>query len=379
LLTEEDDLIRYRDAPERLQLAASTLTQSSGLSTLVPLDLDDLDDASTWVLTRLSERKERDYFRQDGQYFYLLEELVASITFSLRCLFIQEFEVPYIWVHKRDYISYFNAQDIRTRVDLLSLGELWRVFDLGQKYRSLLERRRVLEAYYTSLGVTDEYYEMEIRRKIDSVEMISDATEWLGMKHKNSSKNRDQFELHFHDDEDQATNPRKKKLPSRISSYELAKQSLVSKLAEVWSHSSHLLQTNGLVKGFGIKSHEIVMNFVSGTKSYWVDDQDLTPEAYAEQFVDPDPVKALPASELLRRARMIIATELGKDPLLRQVVRQKFKSFARVSVQPTERGLNKIDEHHPYFVRLYFFMCHSYLCHIRHSNTFLTNQWKISA
>lgn len=233
LLTEEDDLIRYQDTPERLQLAASTLTQSSGLSTLVRLTPDDLDDASTWVLTRLSERKERDYFRQDGQYFHLLEELVTSITFSLRCLFIQEFEVPYIWTHKRDYISYFNAQDIRTRVELLSLGELWRVFDLGQKYRSLLERRRVLETYYTRLGVTDEYYEMEIRRKIDSVEMVSDATEWLGLKYKNSSKNRDQFELRFHDDEDEATNSKRKKLPSRISSYEIAKHSVVSKLAEV--------------------------------------------------------------------------------------------------------------------------------------------------
>ena len=106
-------------------------------------------------------------------------------------------------------------------------------------------------------------------------------------------------------------------------------------------------------KGFGIKPHEIIMNFVSGTKPYWVEDQDLAPESYAEQFVDPDPAKAQPASELLRRARMIIATELGKDPLLRQVVRQKFKTFARVSVQPTERGLNKIDEHHPYFVCLH--------------------------
>lgn len=244
MLTEEDDIIRYQDAPERHQLAASTLTPSSGLSTLVPLTLDDLDDASTWVLTRLSERKERDYFRQDGQYFHLLEELVTSITFTLRCLFIQEFEVPYIWVHKRDYISYFNAQDIRTRVELLSLGELWRVFDLGQKYRSLLERKRVLETYYTRLGVTDEYYEMEIRRKVDSVEMVSDATEWLGLKYKNSDKNRDQFELRFHDDEDQATSVRKKKLPSRISSYELAKHSVVSKLAEVWPHSSGPFQAN---------------------------------------------------------------------------------------------------------------------------------------
>jgi len=253
LLTEEDDLIRYQDTPERLQLAASTLTQSSGLSTLVPLTLDDLDDASTWVLTRLSDRKERDYFRQDGQYFHLLEELVASITFSLKSMFIQEFEVPYIWVHKRDYISYFNAQDIRTRVELLSLGELWRVFDLGQKYRSLLERKRVLEAYYTRLGVTDEYYEMEIRRKIDSVEMVSDATEWLGLNYKNTTKNRDQFELRFHDDEDPAASIRKKKLPSRISSYELAKHSVVSKLAEVWLHTFSIPKLTSC-KGFWHKT-----------------------------------------------------------------------------------------------------------------------------
>jgi transcription elongation factor SPT6 len=59
-----------------------------------------------------------------------------------------------------------------------------------------------------------------------------------------------------------------------------------------------------MVKGFAIRPHEIVMNYVSGAKSYWVDDQDLAPESYAEQFVDPDPTKALPVSELLRRARM---------------------------------------------------------------------------
>ena len=132
-----------------------------------------------------------------------LEELVTSITFTLRCLFIQEFEVPYIWVHKCDYISYFNAQDIQTRVELLSLSELWRVYDLGQKYCSLLERKKVLETYYMRLGVTDKYYKMEIRRKVDSVEMVLDATKWLGLKYKNSDKNWDQFELCFHDDEDQ--------------------------------------------------------------------------------------------------------------------------------------------------------------------------------
>lgn len=46
---------------------------------------------------------------------------------------------------------------------------------------------------------------------------------------------------------------------------------------------------------------------------------------------------------------MILATELGKDPLLRQEMRNRFRNEALISVQPTERGIAKIDEHHPYY------------------------------
>ena len=95
------------------------------------------------------------------------------------------------------------------------------------------------------------------------------------------------------------------------------------------------------------------MNFASSETAHFVEDPDLGPEAFADQFADPDPAKALPATELLRRARMIIATELGKDPLLRQEIRKNFKDHARISILPTERGINKIDEHHPYFVRYF--------------------------
>lgn len=52
----------------------------------------------------------------------------------------------------------------------------------------------------------------------------------------------------------------------------------------------------------------------------------------------------------MRRARLIIATELGKDPLMRIQMRKLFKEEARVTVEPTERGIVKIDESHPYYV-----------------------------
>ncbi|KAI0082636.1 transcription elongation factor SPT6 [Panus rudis PR-1116 ss-1] len=330
MLTEDDDLIRAHDTPERMQLATSSLSRSATLSLNQSLTENDLDDAAQWVVTRLSSRKERDFFRQDGQFHRFLMDLVQAVTHALRFLFIQEFEVPYIWTHKRDYISYFNPTDLRTRVELLTLDDLWRVYTLGQKYRSLVERRKALDSLYSRIGVSDPYFEEVIRPRVDSVEAVADATEWLTMKYRENQKR--QFEMHFHDDEEQQE-VKKSKLPSRVSAYELAKKSIVANLAE----------------GFGIKSHEIVKNVIAHTPEHLVDEPEVNPIAYAEQFVDSDPSKALAPEELLRRARMIIATELGKDPILREEIRKVFKLHAQVSVLPTERGVNKITEHDPYF------------------------------
>jgi transcription elongation factor SPT6 len=104
------------------------------------------------------------------------------------------------------------------------------------------------------------------------------------------------------------------------------------------------------IKGFGIQSHEIVLNFLASQHVHFVEDQELNPIAYAEQFVDPDPMKAVAPEELLSRARMLLSHELGKDPLLREQMRQRFKEDAYISVRPTQRGLVKIDEYTPAFV-----------------------------
>ena len=105
------------------------------------------------------------------------------------------------------------------------------------------------------------------------------------------------------------------------------------------------------IQGFGIQPAEIVRNFVASDHAHFVEDQDFNPIVYAEQFTDPDASKAQAPEELLRRARMILSTELGRDPLLRQEMRNTFKENALVSVLPTEKGKVKIDEHHLYFVR----------------------------
>jgi transcription elongation factor SPT6 len=331
MLTEDDDLIRGQDIPERMQLAVSSLMESSNLSLHVQLTQEDIGGAAMWVTQRISDQKNTDFFTPVGQYQHLKGSLVMAVTFTLQELFLDEYEVPYIWAHKQDRLRHFDVDDIRSNEELLNLKELWRINTLGKKYRSLLERIRALNALYDRLQVKDEYYEEDIHAQIDSVEVVADATEWLSMKYKDKKQD-SSVDFRFHDD-DEATDNKKRKTPSRISAYEIVKKSVVSKLAEK----------------FGIAPHQVVLNFLAGYHAHFVNDPDLNPIVYAEQFVDSDPAKVVTAEEILKRARMILATELGKDPLLRNQIRKLFKDEARITVMPTERGVAKIDESHPYF------------------------------
>src|SRR5580704_2301353 len=100
-----------------MQLATSSLSQSSALSFHRPLTEEDLGDAALWVTMRLSARKTREFFSPEGTQAHLQDSLLLAVTFTLRYLFIEEFEVPYIWIHKRDYLSHFDPRDLRARVE----------------------------------------------------------------------------------------------------------------------------------------------------------------------------------------------------------------------------------------------------------------------
>lgn len=231
-MTDDDDLIRAMNVPERMQLATSSLSRSSTLSLADAMAEDDLGGAAMWVTQRLPIRKGRQFFAPDGEYQHLKGQLVLAVTFVLKCLFVEQFEVPYIWVHKRDYISFFDTTDPKNRVELLDLPELWLIHSLGQKYRSLLQRRKTLASFYERLHVSDDYFESDLLPQVDSIEFVADATEWLSLKYKDRKQDGGN-EFRFHDDEEPVVETKKHKMPSRISAYEVAKKSIVSKLAAV--------------------------------------------------------------------------------------------------------------------------------------------------
>ncbi|KAF8319346.1 hypothetical protein DL93DRAFT_2178674 [Clavulina sp. PMI_390] len=334
-LTADDDVIRATDVPERMQLNTSSLSPHATLGPSLlntPFPESEINNAAEWVATRLPSRIRDQYFVPGGMHNDLLHEMIIAVTKVIKYILVDFLEVPYIWAHRRDHFSHFVPG--KPRVTMLERDDLWRVNQLAGRFRALWQRRIVLDETWQRMGTTDDYYENTLRpgAHLNSVEGVSDTLEWLSMKHKKPYQ--DAIDFASQDAETGDANAGRQKKPSRITQYDLAKSSVVSRLAS----------------SFGLEPSDVVRNVVSDRKQFFTEDQQTTPLIFAEAFVSGESGGGGPATpeDALQSARMILATELGKDPLLRQVTRDRFKSGAVVSVKPTEKGVNKIDDQHPY-------------------------------
>lgn len=220
-LTEEDDIIRGLDVPERMQLSGSTFSTNATIIQHADSIDDVMSDAAAWVAMRISPRITRDFFRPQAIHSNLLTALILAISAALDLILVKNYEVPYVHTHCRDLVSHFDVER-RVLTQLLSRDELWRVGTLGVKFRAFRDRKLALLKTYERMGTTDLYFEDEIRDKLDTIEMVADAMEWLGMMYRQAQK--DAMEL----DGDKTY-----KKPSRMTDYDRAKQTLASELAKV--------------------------------------------------------------------------------------------------------------------------------------------------
>lgn len=139
-------------------------------------------------------------------------------------MFVEHFEVPFVWEHRRDYVVHYSVDSDRViipkgMIELITRPELWKIFELGLKYRNLIKRKRGLLATWSKLkqrlddqgdqpqeepigeGVEGEdkkvlkprdldwreaYFEEFIISPMgtaeDSVEGVVDGADWLGIR-----------------------------------------------------------------------------------------------------------------------------------------------------------------------------------------------------
>lgn len=222
-------MIRTQDIPERMQLETSTISDSMALSQFTEaLDEEAVGAAAEWITPRISPQKAEEYQNATGSK----DDLVAAVAEAVRFLFINHFEVPYIWAYKRDFISHMPGEGrYSRRPEYVTQEDLWRIYSLGRKYMSLIKRREKLGEMYKRLEVEDEYFTEHIQNSLDNVDTIADTTRWLAMRYGDKKKDVG-FGISFHDDEEDPE-AKKMKKPSRTSAYDVHHNSVVSKLAAV--------------------------------------------------------------------------------------------------------------------------------------------------
>ena len=253
MMTDADDIIRALDIPERMQVAQAGLTVravptgADGQDDLDQADCllrsDEIPDAAIWVRTRISDRITAEFVSlRDGMEPPLLEPFTAAVEQMLTFLCIEFYEVPFIWVHRRDFFIHHDPNAFKPTdrsIALLTREDLWKIRNLAIKYRAIVDRKDALQKMWEKLNVDDLYYN-ELYNAIESVEEASDLVEYVTVKYSRELKALAQLagaDLIPEDAEAEATrngsDGAKLKRATSVSRYERAKNSLVARFAEV--------------------------------------------------------------------------------------------------------------------------------------------------
>ncbi|EEB09464.1 transcription elongation factor Spt6 [Schizosaccharomyces japonicus yFS275] len=311
LLTEEDEIIRITDEPERMQLYFKCDRNATD---------DDLNTQAHWIFKQMVQSR-----------LDISEELrPAYVNCILRVLhfFIKDsYEVPFVWHHRRDYLVYHDREK-GTIVPMLNQNDLWRIFFSCSTYYFLIHKKKELEKLCNAIGIQDEFFSSALDDIVDSpffditdsFEFANDLTEYLHFFY--SEQIRDHFSL--------MGNGLRRPHVSKYAFYEKTRKSSLY----------------NLVKAFGITATHYGLNLIQEEKLYPVEDPAVPPRVLAEQYVTEE---LKDVDHVLSRARRIFAEEIFHEPQFRRHFRVKLLTLAKVDIVRTQKGLRKIDEDHPFY------------------------------
>ncbi|EPX73751.1 transcription elongation factor Spt6 [Schizosaccharomyces octosporus yFS286] len=302
MLTEEDEIIRITDEPERMQLYMKRNEDCTDQEIL---------DESLWIANRILEK--RHDIKTD-----LLDHFRSAVRHTVHFFVRESLEVPFIWQHRRDYIVHYDRQR-DSITPLLNQDDLWCIFNLCTRYWSLHSKKKDLMKLYSDLGISDEMV-VTLCQEASTLETVDDLNDYLHFTY--SEQIRDRALL-------VGTGLRRPQV-SKYSFYEKAKKSPVYHL----------------VKEFGISARDFSFNAVQGARLRFVEDVSVSPQELATSYVSND----LTDHELvLQRARKVFAEEIVHDPYFRKAFRDKLFQTGIVSTIATQKGVRKIDNEHPYY------------------------------
>lgn len=326
MMTEEDNAIRFTDEPERYQLARKPYKH-------VILTEDQFKEEALWIsnLMLLKKRLDPD----------LKEPFQRAIVKVLEFMVTDDWEVPFIFQHRKDYLIHAakvplspgaggtDGQDYVIKAEkLLNMTDLWDIFEYDLKFRALVDKRNILQRTYDNLqsiaNVKDPLFEEMLPAAV-TMEELQDIQDYLYFEYSAQLKD---LSLVNGTGENGAVHQRRKAASKTF--FERIRNS----------------KAYGLVHAFGITADQFAQNALKEAKRHHIDDPTELPDDMADSLVDTSFANG---SHALKAAKSLFAEQLIMNPKVRNVLRKSFYMNGVIDCYRTEKGLKKIDEHHPYY------------------------------
>ncbi|KAG7664060.1 SPT6 [[Candida] subhashii] len=309
MLTEEDNLIRIIDIPERYQKYRAALNY-------IELEGAELENEKNWVANILFKEKQGIF---TGFLELPFKEAVGNVV---EFISKEAYEVPFIWTHRRDFLLYSQEVQqpdgtIENKVHkLLYEDDLWRIVQLDVEYHSLYEKRLNTEKIVESLKLDDDL--AKDIKSLDTMVAVQDIHDYIQFTY--SKEIRELANNNTGSDDNEETIDLKSKKHSKYALFERIRSNIL---------------------------YDAVKAFVP-YRIHATDDPLEDPEDLIEKLVEDDEVIFKDEKTARDAVRRTFSEEIFHNPKIRHEVRSTYKSFASIGVAITEKGRATIDQHSPY-------------------------------
>uniref|UniRef100_A0A7M4G146 Transcription elongation factor SPT6 n=1 Tax=Crocodylus porosus TaxID=8502 RepID=A0A7M4G146_CROPO len=351
-LTDQDNEIRVTDMPERFQLRSIPVKSAED---------DELEEEADWIYRNafatptISLQESCDYLDrgQASSFSRKGPSTIQKIKEALNFMRNQHFEVPFIAFYRKEYVE-----------PELHINDLWRVWQWDEKWTQLKIRKQNLtrlfekmQAYQyeqisadpdkpladgiRALDTTD----MERLKDVQSMDELKDvynhfllyygrdipkmqnAAKAARKKQKRIREDGEEEEGEGEDAEDEEQKGPELKQASRRDMYTICQAAGL----------------DGLAKKFGLTPEQFGENLRDSyqrheTEQFPAEPLELAKDYVCSQFPSPEAV--------LEGARYMVALQIAREPLVRQVLRQTFQERAKINIAPTKKGKKDVDEAH---------------------------------
>lgn len=327
MLTEEDNLIRIIDIPERFQKYRSSLTY-------IDLNDEELELEKKWVADAMLQ--ERKAF-QGGVLEKPFKNAVGTIV---EYVSKNSYEVPFIWSHKRDDLLYSASADGTGVHKLLFEDDLWRIVKLDIEYHSLYEKRLNMEKLIEELGIDDDL--TRDIKSLNTMVAVQDTQDYINFNYAKQIQALSNKESNEDEDSEErrAKTTNKGKKHSKYALFDRIKSNILYDGVEAYGITA---------KQFGENvQDQSSQGFNITYRIHATDDSHEPPDFLINKLVDDEEALFRDQKTAKDAIRRTFADEIFHNPKIRHEVRSTFASFASISVSITEKGRNTIDNYSPY-------------------------------